>query len=158
MVFVMGGIYLGSQVVFNAIVGSSLVLMNVSIALPLFFLMLSGRDKRFLPKKGHWNLGVWGCGTHGVATVWAVVVVVFYCLPTTRPVTGVSSMKYASVVLVVFGLVAAVDWCLFARRRYRGLTIDVKKLERLLRELTESVDVRGDITYDGAYLYMCYAR
>jgi choline transport protein len=134
VVFIMGCIYLGSQVAFNAIVGTALILMHISIALPLLFLMTSGRPARFLPQKGHWNLGVLGWVANFVAVAWALIILVFYCFPTTNPTSG-STMNYASAVLAVFALVAVANWLVYARRNYKGPTIDLKRLEKLTERI-----------------------
>lgn len=135
VVFIMGCIYLGSQVAFNAIIGTSLILMHISIALPLLFLMTSGRPERYLPRKGHWNLGAFGWVVNFFAVAWAAVILVFYCFPTTNPTTG-DAMNYASAVLGVFVLVALLNWFLYARKHYRGPTVDMAKLERLTERMS----------------------
>ena len=130
VVFVMGCIYLGSPTAFNAIVGTCMILMHVSIAFPIFFLMLSRRAPEYLPRKGHWNMGALGWVANFFAVIWAPLVAVFYCFPTTNPTTT-GSMNYASAVLAVFGACAVINWFVYARKRYQGPRIDMQKLQRL---------------------------
>lgn len=130
VVFVMGCIYLGSQTAFNAIIGTCMILMHTSIAFPILFLMLSGRSERFLPRKGSWNMGVFGWVFNFFAVIWAPIVAIFYCFPTTNPTTS-GMMNYASAVLGVFALCAVVNWFVYANKRYSGPKIDMSKLERL---------------------------
>lgn len=130
VVFIMGCIYLGSQVAFNAIIGCALILMHISIAMPLLFLMLSGRPSRYLPRKGHWNLGAFGWFFNFFAVAWSVIILIFYCFPTTNPTTS-GMMNYASAVLGVFALCALANWILYARKNYQGPKIDMARLEVL---------------------------
>lgn len=130
VVFVMGCIYLGSTVAFNAIVGTCLILMHVTIAIPILFLMASGRDSRFLPEKGHWNMGVAGWLFNFISVIWALIVLVFYCFPATNPTSG-SAMNYASAVLGVMALFGAVNWFVYARRHYEGPQINLVRLMEL---------------------------
>lgn len=130
VVFVMGCINLGSNLVFNAIIGTCLILMHTSIAIPIFFVMLSGRSSSFLPKKGHWNMGALGWVFNFFTVAWAGLIAVFYCFPATNPTTS-GTMNYASAVLAVFAFCAAVNWFVYARKRYEGPKIDMQKLEQL---------------------------
>ena len=135
VVFIFGCIYLGSTVAFNAIVACCLILMHINIAIPIVFLMLSGRNERYLPRKGHWNMGMLGWLYNFISVVWAVVVLIFYCFPTTTSVTG-STMNYASVVLFVILLFSIINWFVWARRNFTEPKIDFGKLERLERMTT----------------------
>ena len=126
----MGCIYLGSTVAFNAIVGTCLILMHLNIAVPLVFLMMSGRSERFLPKKGHWNMGVLGWVFNAISVGWAFIVLIFFCFPTTTPTTG-SMMNYASAVLAVMFLFSVINWFVWARKNFTEPKIDLKKLEML---------------------------
>ncbi|ETN44498.1 uncharacterized protein HMPREF1541_10168 [Cyphellophora europaea CBS 101466] len=130
VVFIMGCIYLGSQVAFNAIVGTCLILMHMSIAIPILFLMLSGRAERFLPRKGHWNMGALGWLPNLFTVAWSLITLIFYCFPTTNPTTS-GMMNYASAVLGVFFLCGLANWLVYARTRYHGPKIDMAKLELL---------------------------
>ena len=130
VVFIMGCIYLGSTVAFNAIVGTCLILMHLNIAVPIFFLMLSGRNPRYLPKKGHWNMGMLGWLYNGISVVWAVIVLIFYCFPTATPVTG-STMNYAAAVLATMFLFSVINWFVWAKKNFTEPKIDLARLERL---------------------------
>jgi choline transport protein len=130
VVFVMGCINLGSSVAFAAIVGTCLILMHLSIAIPIIFLMANGRNERFLPRKGHWNMGALGWLWNFLSVAWALLILIFYCFPTTNPTTS-GMMNYACVVLAVFALCGAVNWFVYARTRYQGPKIDLDRLEAL---------------------------
>ena len=131
VVFVIGCIYLGSTVAFNAIVGCCLILMHLTIAFPLVFLMYQKRASRFLPAKGHWNMGLMGWFYNLVSVAWALIITVFYCFPTVTPVPGGSAMNYACVVLAVMALFGVINWFVWAKKNYKGPVIDMDKLEKL---------------------------
>ena len=76
VVFIIGCAYLGSTTAFNAIICSCLILMHVSIAIPIAFLMLRGRDPSLLPEK-NCNFGLLGCVFNAGAVGWAVIVTIF---------------------------------------------------------------------------------
>ena len=130
VVFIMGCIYLGSTTAFNAIVGTSLILMHMTIAIPIALLMLSGRDHRFLPEKGHWNMGTAGWFFNFMSVAWALLVLVFYCFPSTNPTSG-SGMNYASVVLAVMALFAVINWFAYANRRYEGPRVNLERFREI---------------------------
>lgn len=132
VVFVMGCIYLGSTIAFNSIVGTCLILMHLNIAIPLVFLMMSGRNAKYLPKKRHWNLGMLGWLCNGISVAWAVIVLIFYCFPAATPTTG-STTNYAAAVLAVMFLVSVINWFVWAKKNFTEPKIDLAKLEQLDR-------------------------
>jgi choline transport protein len=130
VVFIMGCIYLGSTVAFNAIVGTCLILMHLSIAVPVLLLMLRRRDPAYLPAKGHWNMGAFGWFFNFWSVAWALIILVFYCFPSAKPVSG-STMNYASAVLGVMFLFGVINWFVYAKRHFTEPKIDLAKLARL---------------------------
>lgn len=118
IVFIIGCIYLGSTTAFNSIIGTCLIVMHVSIAIPVFFLMMSRRDKSIVGGN-KWHMGAAGWLVNGISIAWTVLISIFYCFPAGRPVSG-STMNYASAVLGVFALLGAVNWFVFARGRFEG--------------------------------------
>ena len=87
-VFVLGCVYLGSSTAFNAIVAPGLILEQLSFAFPAALLMWQRRDPRFLPGKGPFKLGKLGWVANVVTVGWACVELIFYDLPSERPVTS----------------------------------------------------------------------
>jgi len=130
IVFIMGCIYLGSTTAFNSIIGTCLITLHTCIAIPVFFLMLSGRDSRVIGAnrmENKWHLGAAGWLFNGVTVAWTVVITIFYCFPTATPVTG-STMNYAVAVLAVFAIVGVVNWFVYARTRFEGPKINLANL------------------------------
>ena len=130
VVFIMGCIYLGSTIAFNAVVGTSLILMHIGIAIPVLFLMLKGRSREYLPSKGHFYWGAAGWLFNFVTVAWAFIILIFYCFPPTNPTSG-GTMNYASAVLGVMLLFGIINWFIYARKRYTEPRIDLVKLARL---------------------------
>jgi len=129
IVFVMGCIYLGSTTAFNSIIATCLIVMHISIAIPVFFLMLSGRDPKVIGSgrmENKWHMGAAGWLVNGVTIAWTVLISIFYCFPTARPVTSGSAMNYAVAVLGVFALLGLVNWFAYAKRRFQGPRINLE--------------------------------
>ena len=111
VVFVLGCVFLGSStgacgrslrapppssiwltrprhVAFNAIVGTTLVLQQLSYAFPAALLMWQRRHPQFLPSKGRFNLGAFGWVANAVTVGWAMLSLVIYSLPVSLPATS----------------------------------------------------------------------
>jgi choline transport protein len=88
-------IYLGSTAAFYALIGSGLILQQLSYAIPIVALMTRRRDSKYLPNKGHFNLGVFGWSLNIIAVGWTLLALVVYDLPLFLPVTG-SDMSESS--------------------------------------------------------------
>ena len=93
VVFIIGCIYLGSTTAFSAIIGTGLVLQQLTFAIPTALLMFRGRAPRYLPSSGRWNMGKLGWFVNGVTVAWSALQLVLYNLPLSLPVTGVSMSK-----------------------------------------------------------------
>ncbi|KAK5946371.1 hypothetical protein PMZ80_000514 [Knufia obscura] len=129
IVFIMGCIYLGSTTAFNSIIGTCLISLHISIAIPVFFLMLGGRDRNVIGadrRENKWHMGAVGWLVNFVTIAWTVLISVFYCFPAGRPVSG-STMNYASAVLGVLALLGVVNWFVYANRRFTGPRIELRR-------------------------------
>ncbi|KFY29440.1 hypothetical protein V493_02357 [Pseudogymnoascus sp. VKM F-4281 (FW-2241)] len=126
VVFIIGCIYLGSSTAFSAIIGTGLVLQQLTFAIPTALLMFRGRAPQYLPSSGPWNLGKLGWFVNGVTVAWSALQLVLYNLPLSLPVAG-SSMNYTCAVLGCMALFALVNWFVYARTRYTGPKIDLTK-------------------------------
>ncbi|KAI9842349.1 MAG: hypothetical protein M1838_003165 [Thelocarpon superellum] len=127
VVFVLGCVFLGSSTAFNAIVGTTLVLQQLSYAFPAALLMWQRRHPRFLPPKGRFNLGAFGWVANAVTVGWAMLSLVIYSLPVSLPATS-SNMNYTCAVLGGMAIFTLVNWWLHARRHYHGPRINLEKL------------------------------
>ena len=92
VVGLIGCIYLGSSAAFGAVIGTGLILQQVSIAIPAVLLMCTGRA---LPAARPFKL--WsplGWSANCMTVLFAVIVLVFYSFPVSLPVTGSNMSTY----------------------------------------------------------------
>ncbi|KAJ7607584.1 amino acid transporter [Roridomyces roridus] len=122
----LGLIYLGSSAAFNAFVGVAVMCLPTSYAMPVFISLLNGRrsvaDSPFSLGKTR------GMVLNSIAVVWALFELVLFSMPAVLPVTP-TTMNYASVVFVAFGLMSAIWYLINGRYHYKGPEIpeDVKQ-------------------------------
>lgn len=97
VIFIIGCIYLGSTTAFSAIVGTSLILMQLTFGIPTALLMWRRRADRFLPEKGHtFRMGASGWLFNFITVAWTLLTLVLYCIPLSLPVTGSNMSKSRS--------------------------------------------------------------
>ncbi|RYO81273.1 hypothetical protein DL762_007219 [Monosporascus cannonballus] len=112
----MGLLYLVSDVAFQAMVGSFVVLVALSYLAALLPFLLRGR--RGLEPGPFFVRGVPGTVISAVSCGFMMVWVVFYCFPYAQPVTA-AGMNYSS--LIVGGLTILVGaWWFRIRKTYNG--------------------------------------
>ncbi|RYP63232.1 hypothetical protein DL770_009433 [Monosporascus sp. CRB-9-2] len=112
----MGLLYLASDVAFQAMVGSFVVLVALSYLAAVLPFLLRGR--RGVEPGPFFVRGVPGTVISAVSCGFMMVWVVFYCFPYAKPVTA-ADMNYSS--LIVGGLTALVGaWWFRVRESYRG--------------------------------------
>jgi choline transport protein len=95
IVFIIGCIYLGSTTAFSAIIGTGLVLQQLSYGIPSALLLWRKREARFLPAKGQrFNLGWFGWIANSLTCAWALLSLVFFDLPLGLPVSGSTMSRF----------------------------------------------------------------
>ena len=96
---ILGCIILGSSSVFNALIGTGLILQQITYAFPAALLLYRGRSKVLLPPNRPFKLQ-WGIGylANFLTVAFAVIVLVFYDFPVVLPVTS-GNMSESSVLL-----------------------------------------------------------
>lgn len=137
VVFIIGFIYLGSSTAFNAFIGTGLILQQATYAIPAALLLWQRRSSQYLPPHRPFRLpSILGWVVNIATVIFALVVVVFYNFPVVLPVTG-SNMSgsrpavtlndfadslpdYASAVIGVMLIFAAINWFVHARKHYEG--------------------------------------
>jgi len=117
-------IYLGSTAAFYAIIGSGLILQQLSYAIPIVALMIRRRDPTYLPSKGHFNLGVLGWVFNIVAVGWTLLALVVYDLPLYLPVTS-NNMNYTCAVLGGLAIFGIINWFIYTRKYYHGPVLNM---------------------------------
>lgn len=74
---------------FNAFIATSIILSAISISMPIALLLYRRRGSEFLPANRKFRLPSFiGFFCNFIAVAWAVVETVFFCFPTSFPVTG----------------------------------------------------------------------
>lgn len=133
---ILGTVIFGSSTALSAILGSSMVYINLSYIFPIACMLFKTRfkispSKRFtsnaidgIPmvlqkrtKLPYFNLGFLGQTLNIISVCWGCFIIVRLNFPTYYPVTS-SNMKYASVVLGITFILAALIWTFYSRKFY----------------------------------------
>ena len=133
---ILGTVIFGSSTALSAILGSSMVCINLSYIFPIACLLFKSRftlspSKRFasndideMPivlqertKLPYFNLGFLGQILNIISVCWGCFIMVWLNFPTYYPVTS-SNMNYACVVLGITFIVAALTWTFYSRKFY----------------------------------------
>ncbi|PYH81272.1 hypothetical protein BO82DRAFT_415930 [Aspergillus uvarum CBS 121591] len=117
-VALLGCLYLGSSLAFNAFSGCLIQLQYVCYSFCIICLLARGRDS--IPHGPFW-LGRFGHVCNIVAVLWTLFALIFYSFPPYKDVTP-STMNYTSVVLVAFLVLAVAFYFGFGRKRFRPPT------------------------------------
>jgi choline transport protein len=94
LVLILGCVYLASTTAFNAMIGTGLIMQQLSIAFPAAILLFRGRSEEVLPKHRPVRLGPFGWVANILTVVFAIIVLVFYDFPFVRPVTVGNMSKF----------------------------------------------------------------
>lgn len=74
---------------FNAFIGSCSILSVVSVTIPIMLLLVQRRSSKYLPPNRPCRLpSLIGFFCNAVAVAWSLQITVFFCLPTTFPLTA----------------------------------------------------------------------
>ncbi|KAF7563947.1 hypothetical protein G7046_g179 [Stylonectria norvegica] len=111
---IFGLLYLGPSVAFGAYMASCTIFLNVSYAFPIITLLVRGRDvlKPHQKEDTPFKLGKFGYTLNIIAALYVVVTSVFFCFPTSLPVSG-NTMNYVCVVVGIFFFVIGAYWFIF---------------------------------------------
>ncbi|KAL4942955.1 hypothetical protein BDV06DRAFT_235110 [Aspergillus oleicola] len=125
LVLLVGIIYVCSSTAFNSFISTTVIVAQISFAIPAALLIIRRRSTTFLPKTRPFRVpNVLGYICNVVTIIWAVILTVFFCFPTVLPVSG-GDMNYASVVLVVMLIIGVVNWFVYARKHYHGPRLEI---------------------------------
>ncbi|OOF91563.1 hypothetical protein ASPCADRAFT_9487 [Aspergillus carbonarius ITEM 5010] len=124
-VLLVGIVYVCSTTAFNAFISTTVVVAQISYAIPALLLLIGRRDPQYLPPDRLFKVpSLVGYVSNVVCVIWAIILTIFFCFPTEFPVTG-SNMNYASVVLAVMLILGVANWFAYARRHYHGPRLDI---------------------------------
>ncbi|KAL6234760.1 hypothetical protein BDW75DRAFT_230860 [Aspergillus navahoensis] len=125
LVFLVGIVYVCSSTAFNSFISTTVIVAQISYAIPALLAILRRRSIRFLPENRPFKVpNVVGYICNVVCIIWAIILTVFFCFPTASPVTG-RNMNYASVVLVVVLIIGVANWFGYARGHYHGPRLEM---------------------------------
>ncbi|KAK5999995.1 hypothetical protein QM012_005083 [Aureobasidium pullulans] len=111
-----GAVYVGSAAGFTSIIACSIILGNVSYAIPAAQLLLRKRDM----SQDRWlKLGWLGGVANVVVIVYTLFSTVMWLFPL-PPKPSQQEMNYSIAVLGGMAVVAALDWLFMARKRFVG--------------------------------------
>ncbi|KAB8070544.1 amino acid/polyamine transporter I [Aspergillus leporis] len=124
-VLLVGIIYVASSNAFNAFIGTTVILAQISYAIPAALLLYRRRSTDYLPSSRPFKLpSAVGYIVNTMTIVWAVVLTVFFTFPAVLPATG-ENMNYASVVLVAMLILGIANWFAYARKHYHGPRLEL---------------------------------
>lgn len=143
-VIIFGCVYLGSTSALNAILSSSVVMLQLSYSVPITILLVRGRklldevaaeeDREFQTieerqqegigenassTKRNYNLGKFGWIINLWAVLFSLFTSVFFLFPPELPTSG-STANYAAAVVAFVVLLAVVSWVFDGRKQYEG--------------------------------------
>lgn len=72
----------------NTIVGTGLLIEQISYAFPAALLMWRRRGAQYLPEKSRYNVGRAGWLVNSIIVAWTCLVLVIYSFPTMKPVSA----------------------------------------------------------------------
>lgn len=143
-----GVLYTFSNTVLDAILGVATIALTVSYGMPIFALILAGRDA--LPPGGEFSLGRrFGPIINWVSVVYCAVTTVFFFFPE-EPNPAAADMNYA---IAVFGVMLVVSlglWVVRGKNTYLQTTEAKERIMEAIRgelgQYSEGVGVTGNDT------------
>lgn len=109
-----GCLYLASELAFNSLISTGMLLQYISYSIPTLLVLVRGRSNFSHGPFWHPKLGL---VANLVMLSWTSVALVFYCFPYYVPVVA-DEMNYASVVLVSVAIFSTFLWFSYARKHY----------------------------------------
>lgn len=111
---IFGCLYLGSDLAFNSLISTGLLLQYISYSIPVVLVLSQGRSNF---KHGPFWYPKLGLVANIVMLAWSLVALIFYCFPYYLPVVT-DQMNYASPVLVGTLVLIMSLWFLYGKKNY----------------------------------------
>jgi choline transport protein len=111
---IFGCLYLGSELAFNSLISTGLLLQYISYSIPVVLMLLQGRPNF---RHGPFWYPRLGLLANVVMLAWTLIALVFYCFPYYLPVVA-DEMNYASAVLGGIAIVTGTLWFVYANKNY----------------------------------------
>lgn len=119
---ILGCIYFGSTMAFNAFCGVATICLSVSYGIPI---LISIMRRRELVKNSTYSLGKLGYVINSISVIWIIFAIFLFSLPTTIP-TSTTTMNYASAVFAIFALVSFLYYIIQGRKSYTGPACEIE--------------------------------
>lgn len=145
LIGLVGILYLFANTVLDAILSVSTIALTISYGMPIFALLIVGRDK--LPSGGHFRMGNrLGSVVNWISVIYCCVTTVFFFFPGS-PNPAPSDMNYAIAVFGVMMVVALGFWFIKGSKEY---LLTESSAERLMEaQRLEHEDDNGHVVADG---------
>ncbi|OJJ00132.1 hypothetical protein ASPVEDRAFT_127821 [Aspergillus versicolor CBS 583.65] len=124
-VVIFGCIFLGSSSAFNAIISSSVVMLDISYGLPIAVNCVRGRQ--MLPERAFVLPHTLGWIVNMIALAYIALTTVLFMFPPELPVTG-SSMNYCVAAFGIIVIVSTIQWIVDGRKNFTGPRVDTEVL------------------------------
>ncbi|OOQ90677.1 putative amino acid permease [Penicillium brasilianum] len=125
LVIVFGLIFLGSSSAFNAIVASSVVLLDLAYGIPIAINCLRGRNT--LPERAFVLPNWFGWILNIISLVYVTLTTILFLFPPELPATG-SNMNYCVAAFGIVFVISTITWIVDGRKNYVGPRIEVEVL------------------------------
>ncbi|KAJ5692206.1 hypothetical protein N7462_001629 [Penicillium macrosclerotiorum] len=125
LVIIFGLIFLGSSSAFNAIVSSSVVMLDLAYGIPIAINCFRGRN--MLPERP-FVLSNWlGWILNIISLVYVSLTTVLFLFPPELPATG-SNMNYCVAAFAIVFIISTITWIFDGRKNFVGPRIEVEVL------------------------------
>ncbi|KAI1071932.1 hypothetical protein LB507_005030 [Fusarium sp. FIESC RH6] len=111
---IFGCLYLGSELAFNSLISTGILLQYISYSIPAILMLSQGRSNFQHGPFWYPRLGLLANLT---MLAWTVVALIFYCFPYYKAVVA-DQMNYASAVLGGIGVLTVCLWFFYAKKKY----------------------------------------
>ncbi|KAL2865743.1 GABA permease GabA [Aspergillus lucknowensis] len=125
LVIIFGCIFLGSSSAFNAIISSSVVMLDIAYGIPIAVNCLRGRQ--MLPERPFVLPHTLGWIVNLIALAYIALTTVLFLFPPELPVTG-SNMNYCVAAFGIIFVVSAFQWAVDGRKNFTGPRVDAEVL------------------------------
>ncbi|KAL4918793.1 amino acid/polyamine transporter I [Aspergillus aurantiobrunneus] len=124
-VIVFGCIFLGSSSAFNAIISSSVVMLDIAYVVPIAINCIRGRQ--MLPERAFVLPHTLGWVVNMVALAYISLTTVLFLFPPELPATG-SNMNYCVAAFGIIFIVSTFQWFVDGRKNFTGPRVDAEVL------------------------------
>ncbi|THC98479.1 hypothetical protein EYZ11_002064 [Aspergillus tanneri] len=122
LVIIFGCIFLGSSSAFNAIVSSSVVMLDIAYGIPIAIHCMRGRNT--LPERPFVIPNILGWIANMISLAYISLTTILFLFPPTLPVSG-SNMNYCVAAFGIVLIISTFQWVVDGRKNFIGPRIDV---------------------------------